>query len=206
MAADQQVLAAWVSAAAAVVQAVGAVAAIIVAIKLARDSERRAIEADRAAAEREIAADHAATARAEAADRAAEERIARSLRQQRKGMVDTISTLARELLEDVDKEAAHAVGHFGRPEFVGMVSGGHSPKQTPALATLIPEWKLNAQDANLVKAINRLERAIQPWTTESGVTGSAYASMFEARREEIAAAIGEIESFAPKTDEGEAPS
>jgi hypothetical protein len=197
MAADQQVMAAWVSAAAAVVQAIGAVAAIVVAIKLARDSERRAIEADRASAAREVAADRAATARAEAADRAAEERIARSFRQQRKGMVDTISTLATELLEDVAKDAANAADQFGGPSFLGNVSGGYSPKQAPALAALIPEWKLNAQDAGLAKAITRLERAIQPWKTEmGGMTGPAYVSMFHAQRDEIQAAIVEIESFA----------
>lgn len=60
---EQQMLTAWIQAAAAVAQAIGAVGAIAVSVWLARES-----------AKREIAADHAATARAEAAEKAATER------------------------------------------------------------------------------------------------------------------------------------
>lgn len=194
---DQQVLAAWVSAAAAVVQAAGAIAAIVVAIKLARDSERRAIEADKASAARELAADQAAAERAEAADRAAEERVANSLRRQRTGMIETIVTLAREILDEVDAELVKADEQFSRPDFVGSVSGGHAPKETAALTALMPDWKLAARDAGLVREISRLERAIQPWKTASGgVSGPAYVSMFREKRDEIEAVIAEIGRYA----------
>ena len=46
-----QLWAAWISAGAAVLQAVGAFLAIFYAIKLARDAERRAAEAERKLAE-----------------------------------------------------------------------------------------------------------------------------------------------------------
>ncbi|WP_424140718.1 hypothetical protein [Roseomonas chloroacetimidivorans] len=49
--AAQQLWAAWVSAGAAVLQAIGAFLAIFYSIKLARDSERRAAEAERKLAE-----------------------------------------------------------------------------------------------------------------------------------------------------------
>lgn len=194
---DQQVLAAWVSAGAAVVQAGGAIAAIVVAVKLARDSERRAIEAEQASAEREMAAEQAAVARAEAADRAAEARITRSLQDQRNGMIESLVALSRELLEEVDLECTKATEQFDRPNFGGTVSGGHAPSHTESLNALIPEWKLAAKDPGLVKAISRLERAIQPWRTPAGgnFSGPAYAAMFRAKRDEIGAAIEEIASY-----------
>lgn len=55
--ARQQLLTAWIQAAAAVAQAVGAIAAILISVKLAKD-----------AAAREIAAEHAATLRADRAE------------------------------------------------------------------------------------------------------------------------------------------
>jgi hypothetical protein len=189
---EQQVLAAWVSAGAAIVQAVGAIGAILVAVKLARDSERRAIEAEQASAAREREADRAAVARAEAADRAAEQRVARSLLDQRSGMIDSIITLACELLEEVDEACAAAAKY---EDHGGTVSGTHSPKQTPALEKLIPTWKLDAKDAGLVKAISRFERAIQPWSTPpGGYPGPGYAALFRDKRDEIDASIKEIEA------------
>lgn len=196
MAAHQQIAAAWISAGAAVVQAAGAIAAIIVAVKLARDSERRAAAAEKAAADREIAAEKAAAARAEAADRAAEDRVAHALRSQRAEFIDTIAILARELLEDVDQEYEKAKNQFGSESFVGYVSGGHTPKRGPAIMELIPEWKLGARNGDLVRAISRFEQGIQGWKTPSGgIEGPSYVSLFKSKRDEIEAAIVAIESF-----------
>lgn len=193
---DQQVLAAWVSAAAAAIQAIGAIAAIVVAIRLARDSEHRAIEADRASVERELAAEQKAVERADAADRAAEQRVARALEQSRSNMIATIVALSREVLEETNTALIAAEGQFGGSAFGGTVSGGFEAKQAKNVKELIPQWKINAHDVDLVKAISRLERAIKPWQTPNGgVTGSAYVSMFRANRDEIRAAMGEIEEL-----------
>jgi len=192
MATDQQLLAAWVSAAAAVVQAVGAVAAIVVAIRLARDSERRSIEAERAAAEREQAADRAAAARAEAADRAAEERIARALHERKSELIASISILSRELLDEANQALERAKKQFGSS--VGSITGGHTLKQMPSIMELIPEWKLAAGDARLAKSISQFEKAIQPWSTVSGGEPAAqYIAKHQSQRDRIEEAILKIE-------------
>jgi len=77
--AQQQTFAAFVSAGAAVVQAIGVVAAIIASIVLARQSANREDAARMAAAERERQADEAAERRARAADEAAERRSAQAI-------------------------------------------------------------------------------------------------------------------------------
>jgi hypothetical protein len=70
----QEEVAAWVSAGAAVAQAVGAIAAIWASFRIATRAEQRSADAVRQAAERERAAEAASVARAEAAERRAEER------------------------------------------------------------------------------------------------------------------------------------
>jgi len=111
-------------------------------------------------------------------------------------MVETIVTLAREVLEEADQKVGMAEKQYGGPEFRGVVSGGYTSKQARALAQLIPDWKLAARDAALLKAISRLERAIKPWDTPSGgLSGSSYVSTFKAHNAEIRAAIEEIDGF-----------
>ena len=73
--AQQQVMAAWVSAGAAVVQAAGAVAAIWFTGKLARESAKREETARLASEARERLADEAAERRAREADQAADRRV-----------------------------------------------------------------------------------------------------------------------------------
>ena len=72
--ASQQLLTAWVSAGASVVQAVGAVGAIIAAVVLARSSEQRASNAEAKADRRALDAERESVRRAEAAERRADER------------------------------------------------------------------------------------------------------------------------------------
>ncbi len=116
-------------------------------------------------------------------------------------MIDSIVTLARELLDEVDVESAKATDQFDSASFIGTVSGGHAPKHTAALNELMPEWKLAARDAGLVKAIGRLERAIQPWKTPPGgnVSGPSYAAMFRGKRDEIETAINEVDGYRRQT-------
>jgi hypothetical protein len=73
--ASQQLLTAWVSAGASVVQALGAVAAIIAAVVLARSSERRASDAEAKADRRALDAERDSVRRAEAAELRADERM-----------------------------------------------------------------------------------------------------------------------------------
>ena len=113
--AEKQLLAAWVSAAAAVVQAVGALGAIFASIWLARSSQKREDAAREASAQRERDADAAAERRAREADEAAERRSARAFTAQREAreadgrrshddMVDRAVDLATKALALLDSQ------------------------------------------------------------------------------------------------------
>lgn len=136
---QQQLITAWVSAGAAVIQAIGAIAAIWVSVQLARSSAKRAAEAERAALEREAAAERRAEERAAAADAAADARIARALASEQDQLVDAIIALGTELFDEVDLALEKAKVRFEGKRVT--VSGGHAPELVSKLDELFPEWK-----------------------------------------------------------------
>ena len=170
-AASQQVFAAWVSAGAAIVQAVGAIAAIIVSIQLARSSARREKEAD-AAAERRIVA----------AEQAAEARIARSKVEGHNSLIERITALgvlatdeAKSLISD--QRASYAAN-------TGTVIGDLSGVRLTELRNALPDIKLATSDVELLEAINGLHDTLAPDRVEAE-GGAAYAAALEAKFDEI---------------------
>lgn len=189
----------WVSAAAAVVQAAGAIGAIWVSIGLARDSERRSIRAEEASAERERQAEAAAAARADAADRAAEERIKRAERRQESDLVVTVVTLAREALDVIDEQIAHETAAWGQSPNHLVFATQHNAHMA-GLHQMIGDWKLQAKNAGLISAMSELERWTRP-TGEISRPASEYVASWVKKRDRIAKAIAQIAVFGTELPE-----
>lgn len=141
----QEELTAWISAGAAIVQAIGAIAAIWFSISLARASERRSIEAERASVAREVAAEAASITRADAAERRSEarERAAREgalqreeasqlqesqalfrLKQARQEQaIRSIEIQAKKVGERVEQGIGQFAGSLNNTQFNGDVTG-----------------------------------------------------------------------------------
>lgn len=157
--AAQQLWAAWVAAGAACVQAIGAVGAIAISVKLARDSARREVEAQSRSEEREAAAEAASIARERAADEAATNRLREQSTDERRAFIIPILGAAEKarlaLLKEAEKyRAADQPPH--------RMHGPLGNTETHLLYTLIKEVKFGAKAAFIAIELRNLESLLDP--------------------------------------------
>lgn len=159
----QQMAAAWISAVAAAVQAVGAVATIWFSIKLARESIEREALAERRAEERALAEDRAATQRAEEAQRREAERFAKreAVEQAQRNAaynksIDTILAHARQLAEHFRSQSEKYESEPRGPTYVFTVgvSTAHP------LHVAVAKARIEYDDADVLTALANISQAI----------------------------------------------
>lgn len=157
----------WIQAGSAVVQALGALGAIWFSVKIARDADARAREAERKAELRAVADEKASIERAEKAERIAEEREKIAAKDQQKALVAPLAMAllhlkARILREALSYEADYtqvppkknqrimrAVKGPDTQDTINLALGIASKAQTPQLAELalrIKKFVLDMQD------------------------------------------------------------
>lgn len=189
----QQVLAAWIAAGAAVVQAVGAIAAIIVSIHLARSSTRREREAEAAATRRIEAADQAQRERDAAADRAVEARIMREKTEAHNGLIERVTSLALlaadQCRTELNQNRSRCSGTEGR-----LIGEAFTSSRLTELRDALPHIKNATGDVELLEAISALQDQITPEKIEV-VGGSNYVAALEAKLERMFDAMAEIEAL-----------
>jgi len=188
----QQVAAAWISAGAAIVQAIGAVAAIIVSIQLARSSARREREADEAAARRMADADRAAKDRAVEADRAAEARINRAKDETHNNLIERITSLGVLATEECQAQLEQAARDYAVN--TGMVMGGFSARRLNELRERLPTLKHETANVELLEAISDLQDAIQSNQVQA-IGGAAYVEALKAELDRIYGALHAVDDL-----------
>lgn len=155
----QQVYAAWVSAGAAIVQAIGAVAAIIVSIQLAQSSARREREADEAATRRLEAADAAQVRRDAEADRAAEARSERAKVEVHNALIDRVTSLGFLAADQCRSEVIAAKARFtGTGD--NVIGGAFDTSRVRELRDALPQIKLSTTSVDLLEALSILQDQI----------------------------------------------
>lgn len=172
------------------VQAAGAVVAILVSIKFARDSALREGAAQAAAIQREREADEAAARRVEQADRAAEERIKRAEAARHNAIIDRITALGvlafEQCKENIDDLAAANAGSGST--FIASLG---SPR-LKELRDALPALREQTGDTSLLEGIARLADATVPrQITAPGI--DAAVSDLRAQLDIIAGVLTEIE-------------
>lgn len=188
----QQVLAAWISSGAAVVQAIGAVAAIVVSIQLARSSARREREAGLAAERRMADADRAAARRAAEADRAAEARIGRAKDEVHNNLICQITSFGVLAVEACKAQIEEA----GRDYTInsGMIIGGLSAPRLHELRERLPALKHETANVELLEAIGDLQDVIQIKQVQAQ-GGTAYVEALENQLAQIYEALHAIDDL-----------
>lgn len=177
----QQVLAAWISAGAAAVQAIGAIAAIIISIQLARSSARREQEAEAAASRR-----------MEAADQAAEARIQQAKNEAHNNTVQRITSLGVLAVEACEEQIAQATSAYAAN--TGMVSGSLHNRRLAQLRDRLPELKKEAVDVELLEAISDLEDLVA-FEPVRGEGGAAYVAALRADLDRLYNALHQVDSL-----------
>jgi hypothetical protein len=181
---------AWISAVAAVVQAVGAVAAIWYSGKLARDAAAREIAADAAATRRMKEADEAAAKRAEAAERAAEER-ARALKNEAyNDLIERVTSLGILAADDCNAQIQVEKGYYLKN--TASVTGSFVNRHIAELRDRLPLLKAETVDVELMEAIAELQEAIEPRSFR-GNTGAAYLEIMRSEVDKIYNCLNAIE-------------
>lgn len=172
--AEQQVLAAWVSAGAAVVQAVGAVAAIIAAVVLARQSAARERAAAAAAEGRAVIADERAEARSRAADEAAEVRRRAQADAAHDSVIDRFLGLARAAVVDLAEEGRREAEKLGGE--LGWIQGGLGGRGLASLKAVVPDLRRETDDAAVMIALDKVSERLTMVETFQAQGFGAYAA------------------------------
>lgn len=188
----QQILAAWVSAGAAIVQAVGAIAAIIVAIQLARSSAKREREADVAATRRLEAADRAQIERDERAEQAQETRLQRAKNDVHNAIIQRVTSLGFLAADECQSEVDSARSFFS--ENTASVIGGFASTRLAELRESLPRIKEETGDIELLEALSDLQDRVRPISTK-GATGPEYIAALQTELSNIFGCIGAVESL-----------
>ncbi len=174
------------------VQAVGAVAAILVSVQLARSSAKRERQADEAAARRMIEADAAQRAREVAADQAAEFRLEKAKIEAHNGVVQRVTTwgilAADECRSQLISERQFHINRTGSAQ--GRFNSPRLAEMRERLARLEDE----VSDIELAEAIGTLREVVQAREIK-GDTGPEYIDALEAELARIFDALGAIESL-----------
>lgn len=150
-----ELLAAWVTASAAVIQAGGSIAAIIVAFWIARSAEVRAAEVERAALNCEEAARAASAAREEAAQKAAEDRVRRAEADHHNGIIDTADDMLRSATDELRARimTLKTDQRLARQTNQGKFESAHLRN----LKAAIPELKSKSRDMKIMGALLKLD-------------------------------------------------
>lgn len=191
--AQQQLWAAWVSAGAAVVQALGAALAIFWTVKLAREADARTMRLENAAVEREKAAELASVARAEQAEKASREREEANARTAINQPIDLVLALATAMLRDIDEQIETARIRFPSSHH-GMISGGYDSDRSSELRDAIQRSVNQTTDPDLVIAYNELAKRAARWNSGALAAGP-YIDAFQAFRDKLADAANALGSF-----------
>lgn len=174
------------------VQAVGAIAAIIVSVQLARSSARRERQADEAAARRMAEADQAQRDRDSAADRAANLRIERAKIEEHNSIVQRITSWGLLATDECQSEVIGARQFFSAN--TGTVQGGFRSRRLAELRERLSRLDEGIGDIELLEAIGVLRDLVQPHEIK-GETGPDYITALEAQLSRIFDALGEVEAL-----------
>ena len=189
---QQQVWAAWVSAGAAVAQALGVGLTIFWTVKLARDSDRRERAAAAAALAREEAADAAATARAEraeqtflaraeAAEREAEQKAQDAERDAYNRPINHVLQVAFRAAQDLADQAKQ----YAESESRSMIAGGFDSEALQDLRRAIERVMPTVTDARVTLGLEDLLRAAQRRPSPGAVPPAAFAEHLRSHWERL---------------------
>lgn len=188
----QQLTTAWIQAAAAVVQAIGAVAAIIFSVKIARDAEHRAAAAEQASAERERQAEANAVAREEAARQAADMRDHKASVAPFNNALDVVLTTTDLVLEELDTRIAEMQGHAGqRSHYVVSINS----ERVTGLRNQLTNIAATSPDPDFVRAIEALKLALGGPEVRVSDLPEAVVVWLQGRRGDLEQARHELSTF-----------
>jgi len=188
--ADQQLWTAWISAGAAAVQAIGAVAAILASIVLARSSEKRAAKAERDAIAREADAEAASIRRA----RAAEDRAEMRERERTAHTKNTVIDIAIAMAEITLKELQEAIDNL-RPAATagGMYGGGFRGARAPEARARVLGLASQSTDPGVTSTLVDLAQAMETWGSPSiNMPGPEYLAVHEDQATRIRAHVDQL--------------
>jgi hypothetical protein len=152
-------IAAWVAAGAACVQAVGAIAAIRVAVNLARASEARVIASEKASAAREEAARIASEARENAVREAAERRASDGRVAARDSLIAVVSGYLTDAIAAVTVQRQQQA-QLAADNQRGIYMGDMPMPSLLDLANMVPDLQSKCNDADLSILLARLPRQL----------------------------------------------
>lgn len=190
---QQQVWAAWVSAAAAVAQAIGTVAAIVWSVRIAEQAARRERKAEAASVAREKAAEAASEARAERAEHAAAEREALVERDRFNRPIDIVAKVGAVVLSDFDAFIVASRAAVSS-EPLSWRMGGFTAPSLEDLGRAVDRALATVTDPDLLLALEDLARDAKATSvTSSSVQGEAYLRNLESRRAILAGSLADVE-------------
>jgi hypothetical protein len=175
------------------VQAVGAIAAIVVSIQLARSSAKREREADAAATRRMEAADAAQLRRDAEADRAAEARSERVKIEVHNAVIDRVTSLGFLAADQCRSEVIAAKARFtGTGD--NVIGGAFDTLRVRELRDALPQIKLSTTSIDLLEALSVLQDQII--IEEFNVIGGAnYVAAIEDKLQRIFLALHGVETL-----------
>ena len=159
----------WLSAYAAVGQAIMSVAAILASVRIAHKADQRAAAAEIKSLQREREAENAAVARAEAAERRAEERIRQTENARWNNIIRQAVSFAKPAHDDlvrVVRESAQLASD-GDPSFI---HGGWSYHEAEDARKVIARLREQAEDPELAIALKDLSDQLSPKNHGSGAS------------------------------------
>lgn len=190
---DQQVLAAWVSAGAAVVQAIAAALAIWYSGKLARDSAARETAADLANARR-IEEANAAAAEQRRLDREAAEMRARQADiDEYNRPIEQVLRACELILDDWEGRATREAER--RASHAGLVSGSLGHEVLEEMREASKRVQLASTDRALVAALTGLRDFKGDKLSVRGEGGAQYVAHFQAKVAAFRAQVDELRSL-----------
>jgi hypothetical protein len=175
----------WLSAAAAVVQAIGSVAAIYAAVRIATRAEGRARKAE-----------EAADLRARAAEERAQRTILTQMLNRRQKIFEQVRERLQPTLAALDKAIASAEGHI---QDGSTVMGGFSSPDKESIEKLIAALTNATDDVELVSILEDVRRATDAWTTPSSMSWSEYLGRLQTFRSNLETGLAHLETYATET-------
>lgn len=179
---QQQLAAAWVTAGAAIVQAMGALGAIFMSLKIAGD-----------AATRERESEQASIARAEQAEAVAAARIAEAEREAFNRAIDPIFPLVPPVMAELERlietEAEKA------RTATGQIWAGFSSAQQAELSDMIERARAAIVDPATSKALANLAIASAAKDEGYGVSWDEYVRLLRSYHEQLGNAVEQLRSL-----------
>lgn len=182
----QQMLAAWIAGVAAAVQAIGAVAALFLNIKFARDAVKREVVAQEASARRELAAEAAA---AERELRAAELEKLRAIEKFNQP-IDRVLGLGRAAVEALEAEIREFQATFNSP---GVISAGPLDlDRMREVRIAVDSAEISFDESSVVAALSAVRRNAEPINPGVPMSKAQRVDFLSDHRDGLAQALSDL--------------